>query len=154
MLNLLEDIFPVTLLLIIVASFIFIVLLPFIASWNLFKKAGIPGYKSLIPIYNQYLILKISGMSGLWLIIIYSNLFIDLLKETMDSKLPHYIDILFFTIYILSLVFAIIRSYKLAKAFNRGIIFMIGLFFFPTLFEIILGIDSSKYIGEYNKKEN
>lgn len=154
MLNLLEDIFPVTLLLIIVASFIFIVLLPFIASWNLFKKAGIPGYKSLIPIYNQYLILKISGMSGLWLIIIYSNLFIDLLKETMDSKLPHYIDILFFTIYFLSLVFAIIRSYKLAKAFNRGIIFMIGLFFFPTLFEIILGIDSSKYIGEYNKKEN
>lgn len=154
MLNLLEDIFPVTLLLIIVASFIFIVLLPFIASWNLFKKAGIPGYKSLIPIYNQYLILKISGMSGLWLIIIYSNLFIDLLKETMDSKLPHYIDILFFTIYFLSLVFAIIRSYKLAKAFNRGIIFMIGLFFFPTLFEIILGIDSSQYIGEYNKKEN
>lgn len=154
MLNLLEDIFPVTLLLIIVASFIFIVLLPFIASWNLFKKAGIPGYKSLIPIYNQYLILKISGMSGLWLIIIYSNLFIDLLKETMDSKLPHYIDILFFTIYFLSLVFAIIRSYKLAKAFNRGIIFMIGLFFFPTLFEIILGIDSSKYIGDYNKKEN
>lgn len=154
MLNLLEDIFPVTLLLIIVASFIFIVLLPFIASWNLFKKAGIPGYKSLIPIYNQYLILKISGMSGFWLIIIYSNLFIDLLKETMDSKLPHYIDILFFTIYFLSLVFTIIRSYKLAKAFNRGIIFMIGLFFFPTLFEIILGIDSSKYIGEYNKKEN
>lgn len=39
-----------------------LVLLPsVIAWWSLFKKAGEPGWASIIPIYNTYVMWKISG---------------------------------------------------------------------------------------------
>lgn len=152
MLSLLEDIFPYALILFIIFIVVYILLLPFIASWKLFKKVGIPGYKSLIPIYNEYLILKIAGMNGLWLIVAYSPFIIDSINNNFKDRLPDYIYIIFIVFTILAIIFNIIRSIKLSKAFDRGILFMIGMFFFPTIFEIILGIGRSQYIGNYNKK--
>ena len=31
-----------------------------VASWHIFTKAGEPGWKSIIPIYNEYILYKIS----------------------------------------------------------------------------------------------
>ena len=152
MLSLLEDIFPYALILFIIFIVVYILLLPFIASWKLFKKVGIPGYKSLIPIYNEYLILKIAGMNGLWLIVAYSPFIIDSINNNFKDKLPLYVYIIFIVFTILTIIFNIIRAIKLSKAFDRGILFMIGMFFFPTIFEIILGMGRSQYIGNYNKK--
>ena len=152
MLSLLKDIFPYAIVLFIIFIVVYILLLPFIASWKLFKKVGIPGYKSLIPIYNEYLILKIAGMNGLWLIVAYSPFIIDSINNNFKDKLPDYVYIILIVFTILAIIFNIIRSIKLSKAFDRGILFMIGMFFFPTIFEIILGMGRSQYIGNYNKK--
>ena len=42
-------------------------LLSLISMWKLFRKAGQPGWKSIIPVYNMYVMLKISGCPGWWL---------------------------------------------------------------------------------------
>lgn len=152
MLDLLKDIFPYTILLLIIFIVVFIVFLPAIASWKLFKKVGIPGYKSLIPIYNEYLLLKISGMSGLWLIVIYASIIVGYISDYYKDSLPNYFYIILMIMAILNFIFSILRSIKLSKAFDKGIIFMIFMFFFPRLSEIVLGMGRSKYVGHYNKK--
>jgi signal peptidase I len=40
-----------------------------IGLWKLFVKAGRPGWESLIPVYNTYIILKLSGRPG-WLLLL------------------------------------------------------------------------------------
>ena len=41
--------------------FLFVAVPAIIAWWSLFKKAGEPGWAALIPIYNTYVMWKISG---------------------------------------------------------------------------------------------
>lgn len=41
-----------------------------IGMWQVFTKAGRPGWTALIPIYNLYGYLKVAGKSG-WLILLY-----------------------------------------------------------------------------------
>ena len=47
-------------------------ILMIIANWKIFKKAGEPGWKSIIPIYNVYIMFKIVNMKSWfwWLIVI------------------------------------------------------------------------------------
>src|SRR4051794_3360690 len=40
-----------------------------IGLWKLFEKAGRPGWESLIPVYNTYIILKLSGRPW-WLLLL------------------------------------------------------------------------------------
>jgi hypothetical protein len=40
-----------------------------ISCWKLFEKAGHPGWAILIPIYNAYILLKIAGRRGSWLLL-------------------------------------------------------------------------------------
>ena len=39
-------------------------ILQVIAGWKIFAKAGEPGWKALIPIYNTYIFYKIVGMKN------------------------------------------------------------------------------------------
>ena len=38
------------------------------AMWKVFTKAGHPGWACLIPIYNIYILCKIAGRPGWWLL--------------------------------------------------------------------------------------
>ena len=42
-----------------------------VVMWKVFTKAGQPGWGSLIPIYNIYLMLLIAGKPGWWLILFF-----------------------------------------------------------------------------------
>ena len=149
MLDLLKDIIPVSIDVLIIVFIIYLVLLPFIAAYKLFKKVGIPGYKALIPIYNEYLMFKIVGMPTISIIIyilyfisyIYNNYFI----------IPNNILYIYIIICIIYTVIDIIKNIKLGKVFNKGILFIIGLVLLSPIFKIILGMDKSKYIGNYRK---
>ena len=46
-----------------IISLIFFVLMV-IGNWKIFKKAGEPGWKSIIPIYNVYIMFKIVNMKS------------------------------------------------------------------------------------------
>jgi hypothetical protein len=87
--------------------------------WKVFTKAGHPGWASLVPIYNAYVLLKIAGKPGWWLVL--------------------------FLIPIVNFVIAIIVSIEVAKAFGKGGGFGVGLAFLGCIFYPILGFGDAKY---------
>ena len=46
-------------------------LIEIIAMWKVFTKAGQPGWASLIPIYNIYIMTKITGKPGIWVLLMF-----------------------------------------------------------------------------------
>src|ERR1035438_401221 len=48
-----------------------IAILTIIGMWKVFVKAGQPGWASIIPIYNAYIICKIVGKPGWWVILLF-----------------------------------------------------------------------------------
>ncbi|HEX2944832.1 MAG TPA: DUF5684 domain-containing protein [Clostridia bacterium] len=59
-----------------------ILVLEIASYWILFVKAGKPGWGSLIPFYNTYLILKIGGRPGWWLLLLFIP-FVDIVIGIM-----------------------------------------------------------------------
>ncbi len=92
-----------------------------VALWKLFEKAGIPGWHSIIPFLNFYDEYKMTWGNG-WFFLL--------------MLIPY-----------VNFVIEIITMLKLAKSFGKSTGFAIGLIFIPTVFWLILGFDSSKYIG-------
>ena len=89
--------------------------------WKIFTKAGEAGWKSIIPIYNFIVILKIVGRDWWWVILM--------------------------LIPIVNFIMLIIVSLDLAKSFGRGTGFGIGLAFLSFIFAPILGFGSDTYKG-------
>ena len=96
---------------------ILVVILPGI--WKVFTKAGQPGWGTLIPIYNLYLLCKIAGRPG-WMVI-------------------------FFFIPVLNMIFPTIICIDLARNFGKSCDFTAGMVFLPFVFIPILGFGSSSY---------
>ena len=92
-----------------------------VANWKIFTKAGKPGWASIIPFYNLYVLFEIVGMNG-WLFLL-------------------------LCIPIVNIVMMIMLYINLAKAFGKGTGFIIGLIFLPNIFTLILAFGSSQYQG-------
>ena len=95
----------------------------FIAGlWRVFEKANKPGWAVLVPVYNVICLLKIAGESG-WLVLI----------------------LLFFplNVYIYMAV-----SIAIAKAFNKGALFGLGLAVIGVVFYPILGFGRAIHCGK------
>ncbi|MCA9100891.1 MAG: signal peptidase I, partial [Planctomycetales bacterium] len=84
-----------------------------------FTKAGKPGWGALIPIYNVILLLQIAGRPIWW--------------------------ILLFLIPIVNLVIAVIVAIDIAKHFDKGTGFGLGLAFLGFIFYPILGFGDARY---------
>ena len=144
----------------IAVFYIFVV----IALWKIFTKAGIKGWKSLIPIYNLYCAYKMVGISPLWILweILASTAMSIAITvalgdrastyfSSMDATLPEDVIkngwVIATTIIacIISIYISIRFAIRLAKAFKRSGWFAAGLIFFQPIFLLILGFGSSKY---------
>lgn len=90
--------------------------------WKVFAKAGEPGWASIIPIYNTYILLKIAGKPGWWLILMLVPL--------------------------VNVVVAVMASIAMAERFGRSQAFGVGLAFLGFIFYPILGFGGSKYMQE------
>ena len=138
--------------------------LTIIASWKILQKAGEPGWKAIIPIYNIYMLYKIVGMSGwFWAslicgVVISIVMVADGTTNTLNmtsqqlelydwsKHIPTVIVLIVGGIF--ELVVQILYAMKTSKAFGHGAGFAVGLFFLTPIFWLILGFGSSKY----NKK--
>ena len=98
----------------IMAFFIFV-------YWIIFTKAGEEGWKSLIPIYNVYILYKITWGNGL--------IFLLLLVPFVNF------------------IVGIITINKLSKCFGHGLGFTLGLLFLPIIFLPLLAFGDSRYEG-------
>lgn len=101
----------------IVALIVFLI----VAEWKVYTKAGQPGWAVLIPIYNFYVLLKIVGKPGWWLLLMLVPL--------------------------VNIVIAIYVIHLLSKSFGHGVGFTLGLLFLSIIFYPILGYGGSKYVG-------
>ncbi|WP_317174342.1 signal peptidase I [Mucilaginibacter pankratovii] len=51
-------------------AFFLLIILPYIGLWKLFEKAGVPGWKAIIPIYDISIMLKLSGRPTWWMLLL------------------------------------------------------------------------------------
>lgn len=98
-----------------------IVIFIIIVWWKIFTKAGRPGWAILIPFYNLYMMLKIAGKPGWWLILL--------------------------IIPIVNFVIMILMVIGLAQNFGKGTGFVLGLIFLSIIFLPILAFGDAQYVG-------
>jgi len=105
----------------IVLYFAFIAAICALMFWKIFTKAGEAGWKSMIPIYNAIILLKIVGRPSWWFILYF--------------------------IPVVNLIIAILVAIDLAKSFGKSTGFAIGLIFLAPIFYLILGFGDATYQG-------
>ena len=88
---------------------------------RIFQKAGRPLWEGFVPIYNYYVMLKIVGRPGWWLIL--------------------------YIIPIVNIVITVIVYYDLARSFGKGVGFTLGLFLLWFIFLPILAFSDARYVG-------
>ena len=98
-----------------------IIIVNIVASWRLFDKAGYPGWASIVPFYNLYIMLKIADKPGWWLVVI---LFAP----------------------VINIVFSIIMYVAIAQNFSKGGWFAVGLVLLPFIFLPILAFGDARYL--------
>jgi hypothetical protein len=96
-------------------------------QWKVYEKAGQEGWKCIIPVYNTYILLKIVGKPGWWLLLL---------------LIPG-----------VNLIFAIWMMNMLSKSFGKGEGFTAGLVFLSIIFVPILGFGDATYRGPYGDPE-
>lgn len=106
-----------------------------IANWRIFKKAGQPGWASIVPFYNSYINYKIFWGKG-WLFLI----------PILLSTLCYVPVVCYFAVIALLIVYGL-TTYKKSEAFGHGVGFAIALFLFPWIFNLILAFGKSEYLG-------
>ena len=136
--------------------------------WRIFKIAGEPGWKCIIPIYNIYIMYKIVNMKGwFWVILLTSIIgttviFLDgcgyLLTEarpdfaSVDASAHIPTVIALIAMLVVSIWGGIIYDWRTSKAFGHGVGFFIGMLFFQPIFWLIIGFGKSKYHKKAIKK--
>lgn len=89
--------------------------------WKAFSKAGEPGWAAIIPIYNVYVMVKISDNPWWWLLLFFIPIlnFVALFKINID----------------------------VAKQFGQGLGFGLGLAILAVIFWPLLGFGDYEYSG-------
>ena len=98
-------------------------ILAIVGLWKVFSKAGKPGWAAIIPIYNIYVMLKVVGRSGWWLLLL--------------------------LIPFVNIIIWIIVCIDLAKSFGKSTFLwgIVLLFFLNAIGYILLGFGDAKYLG-------
>ena len=118
-----ENEFPTSFIMIWLAFIVFILA----AMWKVFEKAGQPGWAAIIPIYNLYVLTKIAGKPGWWLIL--------------------------FLIPFINFIFLVWLYNMVSKSFGKDEGFTVGLVLLGIVFWPILGFGSARYQGPYGDPE-
>ena len=93
-----------------------------IGVWKVFVKAGQPGWAVLIPFYNAYILLKIAGRPGWWIVL--------------------------FLIPLVNIAIGVIVAIDLAKAFGQSALFgVVLLFLLGGIGYLVLGFGNYRYVG-------
>ena len=111
-------------------------ILTIIGMWKTIKKTGEEGWKSLVPIYNQYTLCTKIGVYPYWPLIV--------IGLTLLNVIPVIGSLLCAAG---SIYFMVIFNVSLAKSFGKDPGFAVGLVLLAPIFYLILGGKNSNYIG-------
>lgn len=107
-----------------------------ICIWKIYEKLGEPGWKSLIPFYGMYTLYKSVWEPQVYFLTLFSA--VGLLVSYVFL-----VPLCLFACQAAMAVISVILNYKIAKYFERGIGFCIGLTLVPPVFLGILAFDDS-----------
>ena len=103
------------------AAQIALAVLTIVAWWKVHAKAGVPGWTSLIPILNIYVLVRMGGLAG---------------KTVLLYFIP-----------VVNILFSVYVVLRLVRAFGKGTGFAIGVLLLPFLFMPILAFGPAEYEG-------
>jgi hypothetical protein len=104
---------------VLIVIYIAILVLVIAGFWRVFTKAGEAGWKSIIPIWNIIVLLRIIGRPLWWIILL--------------------------LIPLVNIIVSLIVSLDVAKSFGKGSGFGVGLWLLGFIFYPILGFGSATY---------
>ena len=128
------------------------------SRWVLYKKCGEEGWKSLIPIYTDLTLLKVSGLNWWWIFLIYAGSIVYIFGMVLSIvRLDYSSDY--------SSSFSIINSMgsfvglitlfakfniglNLSKKFNESAGYAVLIMFFEPIMFFILGLSKSQEYDE------
>lgn len=119
-----------------------VLLMTVIGLYKVFKKSGEEGWKAIVPIYNLYTLTDIVGLSPYWIIIILASSVISVIIQPLATLC-----------FAVNLYFSVILCGSIVKSFGKSEAFGFGLFFASPIFYLILGFDSSQYLGKNPMKD-
>lgn len=102
-----------------------------VARWKVFKKAGVGGWESLIPVHSDIVELQLGGVQTYWW-------FLNLIVLCGIGPI----------------ILAFWKNIALSKAFGKGTGFGVLLTFFPYVCYPILGFGKAEYVGPEKKETN
>lgn len=102
--------------------YVAVIALMVVSLWKVFVKTGRPGWASIVPVYNIWVLLEIVGYPGWWALL---------------SFVP--------VANIFPIVMTIVAYFKLAKLFGKSDGFAVCSIFFPLITMPILAFGSSTF---------
>ncbi|MHB1615384.1 MAG: DUF5684 domain-containing protein [Actinomycetes bacterium] len=105
----------------LIAVYFAVLVFSIVVDWLIFRKASQPGWASIIPFYNLYIMLKIVGRPWWWILL---------------SFLPF-----------VGFAIGVIVCVDLGMSFARSTPFIFGMIFLPFIFYPILAFGSARYVG-------
>ena len=119
-----------------------------VGHWTMFQKAGEKGWKSLIPIYSDYIVFKmVWNTRSFWIYFIRATLSMITTGSTLQGSSNGLMGIVSWISTFGMSIWAIIASAKTALAFGKGPAYAFGMVLLPSIFAAIIGLGSSEYQG-------
>ena len=104
-----------------VVGYLLVAVLAVAGLWTVFEKAGLPGWGAVIPGYNAYLICKVIGRPGWWVVLL--------------------------LIPVVNMVVVVVVGLEMARCFAKSGGFAVGLVLLGFIFYPILGFGPARYSG-------
>ena len=130
-----------------------------IGKWQMFKKAGIEGWKAIIPVYSDWLEFRLAWpdetLSIVWVILTLLNGGTNS-YETVQTQSSAPVEITYEVtsqspitriVSIAYLVFSVLLGQRMSRAFGKGTLFGFVYALFPWIGQLILGFGSARYYG-------
>lgn len=113
-----------------------LVIFAIVWMWKVFEKAGVEGWKAIVPVYNGWVLAEIAGKPGWWGIV----------------GLGGIIPFLGIFASIAAMVLYVLIAIELAKSFGKEPVFALVLIFLNIIGFAILAFGKDKYVGPGGKK--
>ncbi|MCC8088753.1 MAG: DUF5684 domain-containing protein [Rikenellaceae bacterium] len=142
----------------IVWSIVMVILL--VSNWKIFEKAGEKGWKALIPVYNNYILVKISGRPIYYFWIIFASyvmICVPFFTYTINAMntlqyggpanpgISMLMSLLILVFSIVCIVYIVLVFLSLCDRFGVSRWFTLGILLLPVIFLPILAFGNYRY---------
>ncbi|MDR1834371.1 MAG: DUF5684 domain-containing protein [Fusobacteriaceae bacterium] len=130
-------------------------------SWQIFKKAGLPPWKCLVPFYNFHCyIVRIARLPLVLSILLFLSLALGLVAEGAfylvfgyEALVPDWFHFATGCLKLAQIAIYCVTMLKLAGVFGQSLIVGVGLIVFPWIFLPWLAFGNAKYLSRAGRRD-